>query len=349
MPITSSASSSNARPRPASRSGQRGFTIAELTVSLFLMSIISLIFYQIFIGTMRTNMMLESHNDLAMLGQRSVNFVKEEVLQSKVLYQDDSRGQSYLAKLSVPTGLAVLSGSLLPVIDTTTSFVPDSATRRTGNSLLLLREQVPSSYWIDHDADSGTADIEALADLYTFQYLYLTQNPARSFKGLGYYLDLITAGSQPYASYVQISGMTATARAAVAQRLTTAGVNYALDPWKDAGQAFYQLASDGTLTGPVDHTIDLSLSESLLPEFRGGRIAGKMNYSVGVQLNPALATIEPINLYAQANGAFPGGLETQIVGASSARKVMVRLMLVAEYGDKLNSHVNTVTSTTSEF
>ena len=67
--------------------------MAEVSVSLFLLSIISLLFYQIFIGTMRTNMMLESHNDLAMLGQRSVNFVKEEVLQSKVLYQDDSRGQ----------------------------------------------------------------------------------------------------------------------------------------------------------------------------------------------------------------------------------------------------------------
>ena len=298
---------------------------------------------------MRTNMMLESHNDLAALGQRSVNFVKEEVLQSKVLYQDDSRGQSYQAKISVPTGLPVLGGSLLPVINTSGSFTPDTGVRRTGNSLLMLREQVPSSFWIDHDADSGTANIEVLADLYTFQYVYLTQNTARSFKGLGYYLDLISAGSQPYASYVQISGMTATARAEVAQQLTSAGIDYAMDPWQDAGQAFYQLASDGTLTGPVDHTVDLSLSESLLPEFRGGRIAGKMNYSVGVQMNPALPTLEPINLYAQASGAFPGGLETQIVGSSSARKVMVRLMLLAEYGNKINSHVNVVTSTTSEF
>lgn len=227
--------------------------------------------------------------------------------------------------------------------------MPDSTTRRTGNSLLLLREQVPSSYWVDHDADSGTADVEALADLYTFEYIYLTQNPARSFKGLGYYLDLISAGSQQYASYVQVSGMTSAARAAVAQRLSADGVTYALDPWQSAGQAFYQLASDGTLTGPVDHAINLNRSESLLPEFRGGRIAGKMNYSVGVQLNPALPTLEPINLYAQANGAFPGGMETQIVGSSSARKVMVRLILLAEYGNKLNSHVNVVTSTTSEF
>ena len=200
MPITSSASSSSARR--AGRSNQRGFSLPEVAVSLFLLSIISLIFYQIFIGTMRTNMMLESHNDLAMLGQRSVNFVKEEILQTKVLYQDDARGQSYLAKISVPAGLPVLSGSLLPIADAGSSFVPDSTTRRTGNSLLLLREQVPNSYWIDHDADSGTADVEALADLYTFEYLYLTQNPARSFKGLGYYLDLISAGSQKFASYV---------------------------------------------------------------------------------------------------------------------------------------------------
>ena len=60
--------------------------------------------------------------------------------------------------------------------------------------------------------------------------------------------------------------MTATARAAVAQRLTADGVAYALDPWQNAGQAFYQLASDGTLTGPVDQNRDIKRKDTIQPK-----------------------------------------------------------------------------------
>jgi len=237
----------------------------------------------------------------------------------------------------------------LPVIDAGGALVPDTTSRRTGNSLLLLREQTPESYWIDHDANVSTPDVEVLTDLYTFEYVYLSRNTARDFEQLGYYLDLVRAESERYASYVQLSGLTPTARAAVATLLSADGVSYAIDPWQNVDQAFYLFNSSGVLNGPLNHSIALDTYESLVPEFKGGRISGKMTYSVGVQLNPPLPTSEPVNLYAQASGDFPGGLESLIVGSSSSRQVLVRLNLLAEYGQKVNSHVNVVTSTTSEF
>jgi hypothetical protein len=306
-------------------------------------------FYQLFIGTMGTNMMLESHNDLATLGQRSVNTLKEEILQSKILFQDDTRGQGFLSKLVLPSAYPVLSGTLLPIIDESGTLEPDSTTRRTGNSLLLLREQTPTSYWIDHDADGGTADIEVLVDLYSFEYVYLSPNTTRSFKQQGHYLDLVRAQSEEYANYVQLAGLTPTARAALATQLSNDGVDYAVDPWKDVTQSFYSVESGGTLNGPLTHNVTLDEYESLLPEFRGGRVSGKMTYSVGIQRDPPFHTADPVNLYAQPSGNFPGGLETLIVGSASSRKVLVRLALHADYGDKINSHVNVVTSTTSEF
>jgi hypothetical protein len=329
--------------------GERGFSISELLVSLLLMTVISMLFYQLFIGTMGTNMMLESHNDLATLGQRSVNTIKEEILQSKVLFQDDTRGQGFLSKLAVPSVHPVLNGTLLPIIDDSGTIKPDTSTRRTGNSLLLLRELTPTSYWIDHDADGGTADIEVLVDLYSFEYVYLSPNTSRSFKQQGHYLDLVRAQSEEYASYVQLAGLTPTARTALASQLSNDGVGYAVDPWKDVSQAFYAVESGGALNGPQNHTIALDEYESLLPEFRGGRVAGKMTYSVGIQHDPPFPAADPVNLFAQASGDFPGGLEALIVGSTSARRVLVRLALYADYGNKINSHVNVVTSTTSEF
>ena len=124
------------------------------------------------------------------------------------------------------------------------------------------------------------------------------------------------AESESYASYVQLAGMTATARAAISTLLTGDGVNYAIDAWENVDQAFYMLGSGGTLNGPLNHTIDLNEYESMLPEFRGGRISGKMTYSVGIQLDPPLPSAEPVNLYAQPSGDFPGGLESLIVGSS---------------------------------
>jgi hypothetical protein len=126
-------------------------------------------------------------------------------------------------------------------------------------------------------------------------------------------------------------------------------VDYAVDPWKDVTQAFYSVESGGTLNGPLTHNVTLDEYESLLPEFRGGRVSGKMTYSVGIQRDPPFHTADPVNLYAQPNGNFPGGLETLIVGSASSRRVLVRLALHADYGDKINSHVNVVTSATSEF
>jgi hypothetical protein len=75
-----------------------------------------------------------------------------------------------------------------------------------GNSLLLAREEFPETFSVDHDGDVTTPPVDLLTDLCRFEYVYLSENPARNFNGLGYCLDLVEATSNPYA------GSRATAR-----------------------------------------------------------------------------------------------------------------------------------------
>jgi hypothetical protein len=341
------------KPRSTSsadrRSGERGVSVVEMMVAMTLMLVVSAMYYSLFIGTMDVNTFLESHNDLTTIGQRSVNLIKDEVSQSRQLYQDDTVGQSYLAAMTLTSLRPRLSGSLLPIIDPDGVIEPDGGTRRVGNSLLVAREELPLSIWIDHDANSATPDVELLVDLLRLEYFYLAYNYDRSFKTSGYYLDLIQARSVAYADYFQLNGLAPAVRQLVAVDLNAQGITTAWDPTLDANQAFFSISPAGALTGPVAPSIDMSDFKSLMPEFHGGRIQGAIDYSVGLHATPPLETSEPVNLFAQRSGDFPSGFETLIVGPSATRRVFSRLVLVSEHKGKVNSNANTVISTTAEF
>jgi prepilin-type N-terminal cleavage/methylation domain-containing protein len=345
MPTIKPRSTSNADRRY----GERGASFIEMMVAMTIMLVVSAIYYSLFIGTMDVNTFLESHNDLTTIGQRSVNVIKDEVSQSRLLYQEDTLGQSYLAVMVLPSLWPKLSGSLLPIIDPDGVIQPDGGTRRVGNSLLVVREELPLSIWIDHDSDINSPDVEFLVDLLRLEYFYLAYNYGRSFTNSGYYLDLIQARSVVYADYFQLTGLTPAVCQLVAVDLNSQGITTAWDPTLTADQAFFSILPSGALNGPVSASIDMSDSSSLMPEFRGGRIQGSIEYSVGLHANPPLTTEDPVNLFAQKSGDFPSGFETLVVGPSATRRVFSRLVLVSEHKGKFNSTANTVISTTAEF
>ncbi|GAB4224679.1 MAG: hypothetical protein Kow0062_26760 [Acidobacteriota bacterium] len=325
-------------------------TLAEMLVVLALMSIVGVMFTQLYVGTIHTTMFLESNNDLALFGQEAVNEIKLEIMQSRRLFQNDTVGQGYLAALALPAAQPLLTGSRLPEADPNGVFRPDaSGETRTGNALLAVRELEAITATVDHDGDASTADVDFLADVFRFQLYYLTKRTEKPIEPFVYALDLVEFESQPYADYFQLSGLPSTYRTEVAKVLYAAGLRFAWDPGQDAANAFFQIGSDGSLTGPVSHQVPPARVRSLLPQLRGGRITGAMDYSVGITGTPPLQTIDPVSVMAQESASFPSGFEVQVIGPSGARKVLVRLMLVAQYQQKLTSHANSVSVTVAEF
>ncbi|NJN63703.1 MAG: hypothetical protein HC882_01695 [Acidobacteria bacterium] len=330
--------------------GERGISLPELTVTLALMSVVGLLFYDLYIGTVRTTMFLESNNDLAVFGQQAINSIKLETMQSRGVMQNDAYGNSYVAKLGIPSAVAAISETRLPTANANGIFEPDEGSEVfTGNSILQAKQVDAFLANVDHDGTSGTANIDYLADRYRFQYFYLAEKGDHPIHPLDHRLELMHFESEEYADWFQLNSLPATFRTAVVGALYDEGLRFAWNPGAVATSAFYQINDNGSLTGPVTHTIAASAIEPVMPGMGQGRISGAMNYSVGITADPPFQTIDPVSVFGIASGSFPSGFEVQMIGPTGARKINIRLMLMAQYQKRLNSHANSVTVTVAEF
>jgi len=329
----------------ATRPRERGMTIIEVMITLTLMVIIFGIFYELVFATTQTGMLTEGINDLSSIGQRAVNTIQSEVRQAKLVMQENSIGTAYrtLFTSSLPSGTTVWTNSRMPIIDGNTMIIgpdpgPNSISNRTGNTLLVVRQLSPVAISYDHDNNSGTANINFMADRYQFELFFLRQNTSRNFGNFGYYVDLMQARSQIVADYFQLNSIAVNRAALITGlRALSPQILLAWDPGKALSTpAFYNLNSGGTMTGNSSPTFNVTVS-SLLPEFRGGRVSGKMEYSVSLNSSSSFVTNDQVPEYATANSNFPGGFECMVVGGVSSRKVLTRLVLAVESRRKFRS------------
>jgi prepilin-type N-terminal cleavage/methylation domain-containing protein len=240
----------------------------------------------------------------------------------------------------------------------------ESAEHFVGNELLLVRalEPVPVLYDHDNDNDAVTQDIPFYVDRYRLEFYFLTLNTARNFNGSGSYLDLIKATSPDFADYFQLNttlpSLTLQQRQDIASGLANlpAGltteqrlrmeidgpITQAWDPSVDptlapATYAFFDIDDDGGLNGVVVNNFDVKKG-SVLPEFAGGRIGGKMEYSVATNSDTPLGDgrfgplriMNQVPLFGLKSSTFPGGFEIKMIGPTGARSIWNRLVLCSE-------------------
>lgn len=317
---------------------QRGFSLMEITVVLAIVSVTMIVVYSLIEETIRVTMFNESHNDLAILSQSAVNALQAEVMQTKFAFEEDALGSSYRSALVLPAEVTVWPNTLLPRFAATGEIEPDPASQRfTGNSLLLARQLEPLVITYDDDGVPATPEVEFLADRYRFEYVYLARSGVKSFAGSGMTLDLMMSASGEYADYFQLASMNAAATGRIAQKLIAAGLARAWDPGQSLSGAFYTLAgaTDGAFDAPLNApSIPIANTKSLLRGMMGGRITGRLDYSV------AFGSFEiptPVRVFARpiaAQPGFPSGFETKIAGPARNRKVMTRVVLMSHYGAK---------------
>lgn len=325
------------------RKRESGMSLVEVTVTLAVTSTLLLIVYALVDDAMRATMFGESHNDMTIMTQRVVNRLQTEILQSRLTFEEDATGSAYRAALQIPPAVQQWPDSLLPVFQTEATLDPDKGAgtdRRAGNSLLLVRQLSPLSVMFDDDGDPATPDVEMLIDRYRFEYEFLSPNNGRNFAQTGYYLDLMEARSAEYADYFQLSNLTAAQMKLIVPKVQAAGITRAWDPGKDVGTAFYDLApaAAGAFGTPLANPqIGLAKIASLLPEMRGGRISGAMEYSIGfVPAAPKqpFPITSSLFFYAKPDASepkFPGGFEVKIAGPQGNRRVGVRVVLMSRY------------------
>jgi len=326
------------------RKSERGMSLVELLVVMAVVSGLLIIVYSMIEEAMKASMFGESHNDMIIMTQRVVNRLQSEVLQSRVAFQEDATGSAYRAAMQIPAAPLKWPDTLLPVFQTTDATLdPDvgnGTDRFAGNSLLIVRQLAPLSIMYDDDGNANTPDVEFLADHYRFEYEYMVMNPARSFSGNGFYLDLMESRSSEYADYFQLAGLTAAQMKAIVPKIQAAGISRAWDPGQPVDTAFYDLApaAAGAFGAAiVKPKIDIASTTTLLPDMRGGRISGRIEYSIAfIPAAPAkpYPLMQPVAFYAKADPTipkFPAGFEVKIAGPAGHRKVGMRLMMMSNY------------------
>jgi prepilin-type N-terminal cleavage/methylation domain-containing protein len=346
----------NAPRSKAGRNRESGLSLIEVSVTLLLLSIAMALFYDMILSSLRASMFSESHNDLSVIAQRVTNTIHTEVTQAKLVFQEDTLGIAYRDKFntSLPSGTTVFSNSRMPIIDQNTTIIgvdpgPDSITNRTGNSLLIVRQLSPLSISWDHDANAGTANITFLADRYVFEYYFLRSNTRRDFGGLGYYLEVMQAKSQEFGDYFQLNDITTNKAQVAAGVRSVGGITMAWDPGKTlAAPGFYNIDVSGAMSGNASPTINLTV-KSLVPEFAGGRVSGKMDFSIAPNPTTTLKFKDAVPMYATSSTGFPQGLEFQVVGSSGSRKILTRVVLASNYSQNCSSQESSVTSSARGF
>lgn len=322
---------------------QRGMSLIEVVTVLAVVSVLMIIVYSLLEDAMRASMFGESHNDMTIMTQRVVNRLQSEIMQSRVAYQEDAAGNDYRAALQLPASSVKWSDTLLPVFQTETTLDPDVGNgpdRRAGNSLLIVRQLEPLSIMYDDDGKPGTPDVEFLADRYRFEYEYLVSNNGRNFGGAGFYLDLVESRSDVYADYFQLKALTSAQLTSIVPKLKAAGISRAWDPGQSVDSAFYDLApaAGGTFGSALNKPqIAIVSTKSLLPDLSGGRITGRIEYSIAFTPNAPITPfriVDPMLFYAKPDKnypKFPAGFEVKVAGPAGHRKVGLRLVLMSNY------------------
>lgn len=365
-----------------------GFSIVEMSVTLLLLTVVLLILYELLIGTMKTSMFVEAHNDLTVYGQRMVNKLQTDIFQSRFIWEEDATGTAYRQLfldqlLLTPGPIHVWSDSRMPDIDPGSPLPHDGLldvdlTGQTyvGNSLLLVKVLEPVGIPADYDGD-GINESTFFAERYQFKYYFLSPNPARTFRGMpasppfagtNYYLDLIECESEVFADNAQLVsifgtlatpaqdqviangllGLPGTITVAEARRLGVTGpINKAWMPNQPVASAFFGLDNTATLTPDPSPTFTIAY-RSMVPEMKGGRISGKMEYSVAMNRG-TMDIITPIPKFGEVSTNFPGGFEVKIVGPTANRKVLTRVVLLSEHLGVITSQENFVITSTRQF
>jgi prepilin-type N-terminal cleavage/methylation domain-containing protein len=365
----------------AQRARQRGYSIVELMIAMAVTTVLMAVVFSMMEEAVTLSLFVESHNDLTTMSQKALNSLQTEILQSKLVFLEDAIGTGYRTQIetlltdcgnTVPCAsslwkLKPVLGTQLPGADPSLTLAPDPAgTRYTGNAVLIARQLQPVPISINAD----TANYPAFtfwADRYRFEYFYLTYHGTpthRSFRNGDHILDMWQVRTIEYADYSQLANATVNMSANQLIDLSTklrvpAGPNLqtAWNPGQPIASAFYTIpasltfgAALATFSFQSAAPNDLVSGSSLLPALSGGRIGGKMDYTVaylkGVTGTPPSQLLDgvpqnetgtagrnPLPQYAQFAASLPVdcGLEVKVVGQSGARQVLARLVMYSNY------------------
>jgi hypothetical protein len=313
------------RPSPPS-----GITLVELILTTTVMAVMILTVVPLFNVTSRGYTSLEVSTVLSAGTQEGLTRIQTRISENKRMFGRDATGIAFLGRVTPSVSPAPLPGTLLPIITSTGSLTPSSgafSSTNTGNSLFFasVDKAVDISTW---NASANLATMRM--DAYAFNYYYLAPNTSL-YIGNIQVRDLWEWHSIPYPDYQNLINIPdATLRTNVVRKLYARGYRFVLDTTATSvNSAFWSISSAGIISAATSHNIIKKDSAKMIKLIRGISL-GSFVYSVSPNTGGSFSHKYQVPIYATANGLFPSGFETMVVGPSSLRRVFIRLVMAAK-------------------
>ncbi|MDA1194659.1 MAG: hypothetical protein O2894_05695 [Planctomycetota bacterium] len=301
---------------------EAGFSLLEVSVSLFLVVIMALVVERTLESTRKAEVYLSAVRKATERGHQLTYEIRELVTASRRLFSNDDEGRGYLAALDISDN-PVMPGARMPVVDPLGRLGPDAdGTPLTGNLLLFVGET---------DATAAIADPDGPVIRSIDTYRFVCCYPRRAGRKVVVNdinsptaVDMVVWQSEEFPDYKQIMAIAdPTERSNVVIDLVDRfGVTMAWDPAGAVDDSFYALDASGNIA--VAPEADPLIKED--PDVsQGGRL---------VYANVQLAATD--NADAKRKALFstddpshwtPNGFEVKIVGASGSRKVWMHLVV----------------------
>ena len=296
-----------------------GTTLVEMMIVIACFSVVALATYEVVMRTNLDSAHLNAWNQLTQWRQNVIHQTDAELTQSRYIYQNDALGTAYLNKLEADVNFPILATSLLPLIDPTGTFHQDSVVTRTGNVVLYVKEAAP----FVGDADGTTRRV----DIYYMGCYYLSPG-GQPVGGKSTSLRLIKWQSREFADYNQVMAISQpVARTAFVVNLyTNRGIRYLWLPHNTPATAFYAIDEFGDIAGAPDaaYTIQKNTAESMISDIGSGYASIAWNRGNDFWVPDIVPKFALVSV---SGDGFPHGFEVQIIGPSSARQILIRIVL----------------------
>lgn len=317
------------------RSKAAGFSMIELVIASSLLGLMIMAVSTLAVSGGEAQEFSKRLSRATEVTQDIVDQMRLEMVSCVRVFGNDTEGNANRALLDLTGAPAPLSTGRLPSVSPNQTLQKDTASLQiTGNSLFFTRLA-----WSDRFVCASGK--EYLVDVYRWVYYYLTSVDGGPQPDHGVGLNLVRVLSEPLIDAAGIDRITdATDQAEVLLHLATGtadanGVTHAPATvvWVRGGLpatsgTLRQIdLDDGSLSvDPIDGRPDpwqILRSTDEVDELLTYR-----HHSVGTNYARASFGVGRYGLVSNAGEGFPHGFEVQIVGPSSARQVMLHLVVI---------------------
>jgi type II secretory pathway pseudopilin PulG len=319
-----------------------GFTVLEMVVTTAILGLTTLVIERTITSVMDAERSMRAVRNTAERCQDAAYHLRDEVTGSRRLFQGDTVGAAYFAKLAFPTAMPVLPGSRLPLFDETKSLGPDTVgSPKTGNILFFVRDADP----LPCIADGATKKVR-LIDAYRFVAFYLTVSSRTLVVGGQPALELVEWKSERVPAYAQVMAIASGSEkaAVVADLYTRHNVDYLWDLTKPVTTAFF--AVDGAGNVNATPTVPSQIPEDVNVSSRGRFVEANIGVArtdMGSRLRQPVFTVDDPSTWT------PHGFEVKLSSPSGARRVWLRLTLEQQASKgRVPAHQTTVVATTRD-